>query len=203
MRLNGAAFYTDYTDMQLLVSDPSRVGPFITNAGKAAIQGFELEWAYAPGQGWQLEAGAGYTDPKYKELANGVNPAELNVDSDFVLISKWSANASVEKLFRLTGGSVVVPRVDYSWRSRSATNASGVPQPTQLPQGFLYQPSYGVLNAAVRWSSASDTLALTVGASNLTDEQYRIFGDYQPSFGFTMEAFNRGRQWYAKGAVKF
>jgi iron complex outermembrane receptor protein len=42
-----------------------------------------------------------------------------------------------------------------------------------------------------------------VGATNLTDEQYRTFGDYQPSFGFTMEAFDRGRQWYAKGTAQF
>jgi iron complex outermembrane receptor protein len=203
MRFNGAAFYTDYTDLQLLVSDPTRVGPFITNAGKAAIDGLELEWAFAPGAGWQLNAGAGYTHPKYKELANGVDPAQINLHSDFVLISKWNANASVEKLFRLAGGAVLAPRVDYSWRSRFATNSSGVPQPTLLPQGFLYQPSYGVLNAGLRWSSPSDQFSFMVGGTNLTDEHYRTFGDYQPSFGFTMEAFDRGRQWYAKAAAKF
>lgn len=190
MHLNGAVFYTDYTDLQLLVADATRIGPFITNAGSAEIRGFELEWAYAFGEGWRLDAGAGYTDPEYKELRNDVQG--LTVDSDFVLISEWNASASVERRIALASAGDITPRLDWSWRSKFQTNASGVPDPR------LVQPDYSVLNASVSWRSASEHLAVTAGVDNATDERYRTFGDFQPGFGFYMEAFDRGRQWYIK-----
>jgi iron complex outermembrane receptor protein len=203
MRLNGAVFYTDYKDLQLLVSDASRIGPYITNAGKAEIQGFELEWAFSPGAGWRLDASVGYTDPKYKEIDARVNPADLNTDSDFVLVSDWNTSVSVEKLFTLGASGTLRPRVDWSWRSKFATNANGVPQPSTLPRDFLYQPAYSVVNASVNWLSDDERYSVTLGVDNLADEEYRVFGDYQPGFGFAMEAFDRGRQWYVKAGVSF
>lgn len=195
MHLNGAVFYTDYTDLQLLVADASRIGPFSTNAGSAEIQGFELEWAYAFGDGWRVNAGAGYTDPQYKELRDDVQG--LTVDSDFALISDWNVNASVEKRIALSRGGDLTPRLDWSWRSEFSTNASGVPDP------HLVQPDYSVLNASVNWRNGSERLAVTAGVDNATDEQYRIFGDFQPGFGFYMEAFDRGRQWYVKVTAQY
>ena len=33
---------------------------------------------------------------------------------------------------------------------------------------------------------------------NIADKKFRTFGDYQPSFGFFMQAYDRGRQYYVK-----
>ena len=41
LRLNVAVFFADYTDLQLLVADPTRLGPFVSNAGDAEIFGVE------------------------------------------------------------------------------------------------------------------------------------------------------------------
>jgi iron complex outermembrane receptor protein len=38
---------------------------------------------------------------------------------------------------------------------------------------------------------------------NLTDKRYAIYGDDSPSFGYYMQAFDRGRQWYVMTGVKF
>ena len=62
LRLNGALFFTDYTDMQLLVADPTRVGPFVTNAGDSEIKGVELELQLVPSEGWLITASLGYLD---------------------------------------------------------------------------------------------------------------------------------------------
>lgn len=195
MRLNGAVYYTDYTDMQLLVADASRIGPFITNAGKAEIKGFELEWAWAFADGWRIDAGVGYTDPKFKELQGSVQG--LTLDSDFVLISDWNLSVALEKALILGNDSTLTPRVDWSWRSEFSTNANGVPDP------WLVQPDYSVVNASVTWRSAQERYTVTAGVDNLTDEEYRTFGDFQPGFGFYMESFDRGIEWYLKAAIKF
>ena len=47
LRANLSIFTTDYSDLQLLIAEPSRVGPYTANAGEATIEGFELELAYA------------------------------------------------------------------------------------------------------------------------------------------------------------
>nr|WP_047167088.1 TonB-dependent receptor [Sphingomonas sp. Y57] len=190
LRLNGAAFYTDYKDMQLLVADATRVGPFITNAGKARIQGFELETNFAPGDGWRLNAAVGLTDAKFKQLDAGVQG--LTLDSKFVYVSKWTVSASGEKEIGLGDKGSLTPHVDWSYRSGFFTNANGINNPE------LYQPGYSVFNGNVRWQSDSKTFSLTFGVDNIADKKFRTFGDYQPSFGFFMQAYDRGRQYYVK-----
>jgi iron complex outermembrane receptor protein len=193
LRLNGAAFYTDYKDMQLLVADATRVGPFITNAGKARIQGFELESNFAPGDGWRLNAAVGLTDAKFKQLDAGVQG--LNLNSKFVYVSKWTLSASGEKEFGLGDNGSVTPHIDWSYRSGFFTNANGINNPE------LYQPGYSVFNGNIRWQSDSKTFTLTAGVDNIGNKKFRTFGDYQPSFGFFMQAFDRGRQYYVKAGV--
>lgn len=195
LRLNGAAFYTDYKDMQLLVADATRVGPFITNAGKARIQGFELETNFAPGGGWRFNGAIGLTDAKFKALGAGVQG--LTLDSKFVLVSKWTASASAEKENELGGNGFITPHADWSYRSGFFTNANGINTPE------LYQPGYSVFNANLRWQDAEKHMSITVGVDNIGDKRFRTFGDYQPSFGFRMEAFDRGRQYYVKAGVSF
>jgi len=190
LRLNGSVFYTDYKDMQLLVADATRVGPFITNAGKARIQGFELETNFAPGNGWRLNAAVGMTDAKFKQLNAGVQG--LTLDSKFVFVSKWTVSASGEKEIGLGDKGSVTPHVDWSYRSGFFTNANGINNPE------LYQPGYSVFNGNVRWQDDSRTFSLTFGVDNIGDKKFRTFGDYQPSFGFFMQAYDRGRQYYVK-----
>ncbi|PNU04388.1 TonB-dependent receptor [Novosphingobium guangzhouense] len=195
LRFNGAAFYTDYNDMQLLVADASRVGPFITNAGKARIQGFELETNIAPGGGFRLNAAVGMTDAKFKRLEDGVQG--LTLDSKFVMVSKWTVSASAEKEFLMDAAGTLTPHLDWSYRSGFYTNANGINTPE------LYQPGYSVFNANLRWQDEGQHLSLTLGVDNIGNRKFRTFGDYQPSFGFYMQAFDRGRQYYAKLGYSF
>ncbi len=71
LRLNGAAFHTRYDDLQVLTANLTRVGPFIANAAAAEINGFELEAAAIPADGWQTQLGIGYLDPRYRKIGPG------------------------------------------------------------------------------------------------------------------------------------
>ncbi|PZU56559.1 MAG: TonB-dependent receptor [Sphingobium sp.] len=195
LRLNGSAFYTDYNNMQLLVADATRVGPFITNAGKARIQGFELETNFVPADGWRFNAAVGLTDAKFKELDDGVQG--LTLDSRFVFVSKWTVSASAEKEADLAGMGSLTPHVDWSYRSGFFTNANGINTPE------LYQPGYSIFNGNLRWQDTSKTYSLTVGVDNIGNKKFRTFGDYQPSFGFYMQSYDRGRQYYVKAGFSF
>ena len=195
LRLNFAAFTSDYTDLQLLIAEPSRVGPYITNAGEATIEGFELEVSYVSANSVFIDLAAGYTDAGYDQLTDAALAGGLTVDSPFGFISDWNAHLSVTKTYDLAGGSTLAPRIDWAWRSGLYTNASGLPLPPAWSDNPLYQGDYTVVNLSARWESADGRFNVTAAVDNVADEKYAIFGDYQPNFGSDAEAYDRGRQW--------
>lgn len=217
LRLNIAGFFTDYEDLQLLVADPSRVGPFVSNAGDAEIWGMEVEWFANPAEGWFITGSVGLTDADRTRLSGGVQG--LTLDSRFENISKWTANAQIYKEFPLGEWGYLTPRVEWSYRSEHGTNSSNVPwdgSPTltsgplaNMPLSFgvpnpaLIQDDLHLVNISLRWDVRNTNLALTAGADNLANKEYRIFGGYQDAFGFTQETFHRGREWYLHGIFEF
>ena len=193
LRVNLAVYSADYSDLQILISEPSRVGPYTTNAGDATIDGFELEINYLSQNGVLIDLAVGYTDAGYDSL----NPdlfSGLRVSDPFVFISEWNTNLSVTKTFDTQVGEIT-PRLDWSWRSEFYTNAGGLPFAPAWADP-LVQPDYSVVNVSARWESATSGLSVTVGVDNVADEEFSIFGDYQSTFGSTAQAFDRGRQYY-------
>ena len=202
LRVNSSLFYTDYTDLQLLIADSRRVGPFTTNAGEATIKGLEMELSYVTPDLLFVDLAVGYTDAGYDSLNPGAVAAGLTIDSPFVFISEWNTHLSLNKQFELSGGSTLTPRIDWAWRSGFYTNASGLPFSPAWADP-LYQPAYDVVNVSARWESGDGRYTVTAGIDNAGDEKYSIFGDYQVNFGSDGEAFDRGRQWYLMLGYQF
>jgi iron complex outermembrane receptor protein len=75
LRINAAAFYSDYKNQQIGQNNAQFIYVF-QNAAKATIKGIELEVTAAPTHGLILTANYGYTDYKYKHyLVSGVDLA--------------------------------------------------------------------------------------------------------------------------------
>jgi iron complex outermembrane receptor protein len=70
LRFNGAAFHTDYEDLQVQVFNS--VAPVTQNIGEASIDGIELELQAAPGAGWLIEASFAWLDASYDEIDTGI-----------------------------------------------------------------------------------------------------------------------------------
>ncbi|WP_161554287.1 TonB-dependent receptor domain-containing protein [Stenotrophobium rhamnosiphilum] len=70
VQANFAAFYMDYTDMQLSSTGISVVGipvPYVSNVGKSVIQGVEAEFIVMPLPDWRVMFNGGYTHADIKE----------------------------------------------------------------------------------------------------------------------------------------
>ena len=184
LRLNGAAFYSDYEDMQIQTFDG--VAPVTQNAGESTIIGAELELLYQTNTGWVAEASIGYTDAGYDSLLPTV--AGVTEDADFERISKWTLSAGVSKEVNLGELGTLVPRVDWSFRSSFFNDTFNTPE--------IAQGSYNVVNANIRWQSPSDTIAVIVGATNLTDEDYLNTGILGDLFGQYEVVNAREREYY-------
>lgn len=213
LRVNGAVFHTDYEDQQLGVADPSRVGPFTTNAGDAEIRGVELEVSIVPADGWFISASMGYLDPERIKVEGNV--VGLTESSRFENISDWNANVQVIKEIDLAEMGTLSPRIEWSYRSEYGTNTNNVPYdgPSPIiaqagldigiPSPAQFQESYDVVNASLKWEAADSGLSVTFMVENIGDEEYKEFGNQQDAFGFTTEIFNRGRQYYMTATYEF
>ncbi len=188
--LNGAIFNTDYDDLQVQVFEG--VAPVTTNAGEASLSGFELEAQIIPGGGWFINAGVGFIDAEYDQVdADALFP----VTNEFERVPEWTLNAALSREFNLQNGSVILPRIDWSYRSETFNDTFNTPQ--------IAQDSYSLVNASVAWISTSENQRFTVGVTNLTDEDYLVTGVAGDAFQSFEGLFARSREWYASYSYEF
>jgi iron complex outermembrane receptor protein len=72
MQLNGAAFYYDYEDKQVIDTVDTLFGPLgkLTNVPESEIMGLELEWQWRPLLGLDLSLSATYLDSEVKDYVD-------------------------------------------------------------------------------------------------------------------------------------
>ena len=191
LRINGAVFSTDYTDIQVQVF--TSVAPVTRNAGTASIRGFELEGQYIPKGGWLIDFGIGYLDAGFDEIDQATT--FLTTNSEFERVPEWSFNAAVSREFAMTSGAVVIPRVDGSYRSETFNDSFNTPQ--------IAQDAYSIVNASLTWESANSVQSLSLGVTNLTDEDYLVTGVIGDAFQSFEGVFARPREWYLSYSYNF
>lgn len=123
LRINFAAFYSTYKDLQVpqFASGSGGASTLLVNAGKAEFKGVELEVTALPVDGLTLTGSLGYTDPKYKQFLF-LNP-QTNVVSDiagsarFSNLAKFNSYVSAEYAFPSMGIGQLSIRGSYAYRS--------------------------------------------------------------------------------------
>ena len=160
LRLTGAVFFTDYTDLQITVQ--RAIAPVKENGGDAEIKGFELEATYVPTPNWHLSAGVGYLDAEYTDVDEN---ASISEDNELASVPEWQFNASVAYTLPIESlaGSVTT-RLDWSYSSEYellAENSFG-----------SRQDSYELLNFSLAYVHDSEKWELALQGRNITDEYY-------------------------------
>ena len=175
-RLNMAAFAMDYDNIQ--VSIFTNVAPVIKNGGEGEVNGFELEAFLPLPDSLFVEASFSYLDAKYTNIDPGAT--EINLNSEFAMTPETQASLSISKVFGVSGGSEIIPRIEWHYtgdRYNDATNTED-----------LMQPSFTLVNAMVAWNSADGKYGVTLGVENLTDQDY-LLGGYSNLIGGQMNVF--------------
>ncbi|MDN3640109.1 TonB-dependent receptor [Simiduia curdlanivorans] len=168
LRLNAAAFYADYNDMQVTVQEFNTTGGFssaVLNAGKAKIQGFELEGSFAMTQNLRANLTLGIIDTEFVEfITAGVDVAD---DVDMQNTPDTTAMFQLNYDYPLASGArfVINPTLAY----RSDTQIFETPS-------VIDQEAYTLLDISATFYSADDKWQVGLVGKNLTDEEYRIAG---------------------------
>jgi iron complex outermembrane recepter protein len=181
LNLSADVFHSDYTDVQVPGSfgfDSNGDGindTFVgvtTNAGKARINGAELE-ANAhfadgfAGEGSRIGIGGsvGYIDAKYKVF---IGPTGANVAAQRVFQNtpSWTASGFLSIAVPIAGGMAdLTPSLSYRSTTAQFETAS-----------LLDQPGYTLFDASLNWKSAGGRWSLGVHGKNLTDRRYITSG---------------------------
>jgi len=203
MRLNLAAFTSDYTDMQLTYRGPAPngVAPFITNAGETSIDGAEAEFTWEPTDDFHLETSVGYLDATIDSLSNiplAVLPPGL-VEGNFLPFApEWQVHLGMS--YRFHAGSIEIePRVDASFQPTTFFDATNTPEIAQLDD-------VTTVNAALKFSKGADSpWVVTLGVNNATDEVYPVAGNSSltTGSGYAEIAYARPLEWFASLQYEF
>ncbi len=172
-QLNTAIFHSKYKDVQLSIFTgvdtngddvvDSFFGDF-TNAGRGTIEGLEIEYQWSIGDNFGLSGNISYLDASYQEyITNGVNVADDILFTDvpelaYSIQANWHKNLSTSEIHAHLG---------YAWRDDV--------QPVTNQSDLLFQESYGVWNAKVKWAF-DNGFSVALEGKNLADEEYRTTG---------------------------
>lgn len=169
-----AAFYYDYSDIQLRTSYfPPTGGAFvrITNAASAELFGGELALEADLNPHFSVTIGATY-------LSNSVDgyipPGEdEEVDVEMPLAPKWDTAIGLNYVNDDISGKITA-RVEYSYRSEVLF------RPTKTPE-FEGEDSVGLVNASIQYD-INDMWYVALIGRNLTDKTYLSNRWYYPGF---------------------
>jgi iron complex outermembrane receptor protein len=191
LRLSGAAFHTQYEDLQVLIIEQTGFAPLVRNAARAAIKGFELEAEARIARGSRLRFGLAHLDAKYREI--DARAAEIAANNHLVRAPRWSMNATASQDIVLSDVGVVAPSATWSYHSQIWLDALNSPE--------LRQPGYHVIDAAIALRPDRWKAELALGVHNLTNSVHMVSGNVNRSLGAATASFARPRQWYLRARL--
>ena len=197
MRLNVAAFYTDYTDLQilqLLVPDnapPQNPGSLITqNAADAEIQGVEVEFSLVPAENWLIQGSYTYLDTEFADFfipsgfrAPGGAPPTDRTGNDLRNAPQNAYNILVRYDHTFDNGMGLRLQADYRHKDEV------VQDPDVLEVAKV--PEYDVLDLRASLNFGGGHWTVTGWVKNATDEEYFIHNFPLQASGWATPALPR------------
>ncbi|SFR89991.1 TonB-dependent receptor [Sphingomonas jatrophae] len=208
LRLNLAAFQTDYDDLQITQPGFSTTAGFVSNtmnAGKATYKGFEAELTAAPVRGLTLMADASYVDPKYRQFL--YLGQDLKDSAKFGYVAKWSFHTGLQYEAPETGFGRPTFNMDYSYKSgRVFESVSSDPVGLPNARDDLASDKRNDLSARAALSDiplGNSRLTLAVFGDNLLNSRYRVSTIDFGALGFGTAIYVRPRVIGVEGRVEF
>jgi iron complex outermembrane receptor protein len=177
VRLNTSAFYYDFKDLQLVTQVAG--GQTTRNAASAKIFGGEIELNVVATERLSFGGGVALLHTRYEDFLNGPvetpNPPTVGGNTastgnfsgnQLVRAPKFTFNGSVRYAVPTSVGDVAATAA-YYYNNGFFWDA----------QNRLAQPSFGIVNATLGWTSRNERYKITLWGDNLTDEKYTIFGN--------------------------
>lgn len=175
MRLNIAAFISDYEDMQLDLSpDPSRIQVVNTyNAGTAEITGIELDYLLQVNEQLSLRLDYAFLDWTIDEVLHPVIGADVTAEFSLPYAPKHAYTVGLDYHVPMSDGMALDFTLDYAWQDKSYMSSGTTSSPAM--RALWQRDDFGLLNSrltATLNNVAGGELRVALWAKNLLDEDY-------------------------------
>lgn len=180
VRLNLAAFYGRYNDLQVSVFDGG-IGFVVGNAASSTSKGVEgeLTWQIAPG--WRANGGFSYVDFRYRDFPDANCSTTERLTTGQVLCD-WSGRRTpfVPKLettlaldhTATIGSWTLAESLGWGYKGRHATASDNEPQ--------TEQKGYSLVDARIEAAREASRWSFAAYGRNLGDTQYNVFTSVIP-----------------------
>lgn len=180
LRLNLAAYYGRYDDLQVSVFDGG-IGFVVGNAASSESKGIEgeLQWQIAPD--WQLRTQWSYTDFRYRHFpdANCSTTERLNTGNVLCdwsgrrtpFVPEWEAGIALQHQQRLGG---------WQLAHDLYANYKGMHDTASDSEIQTRQPSYTLLGYRLELQPDDAAWSLAFSGRNLGNEKYNVFTSVIP-----------------------
>jgi len=184
-RLNAAAFYTDYQDVQQNITRLA-TGIVVLNVPGAEITGFDVDLTAILTPNLLVTAGFGYADSELTDpliIDDPQNPGVPIVDSSAFVGQRLAqapdvtANASAVYSHRMNNDRTLLFRLDWSHTGEILHELVEKGSPLEP---LVTEDSYDIFNARVSYSSADGDWDLSVWGKNIFDERYKVYRRVNP-----------------------
>lgn len=171
-QINGAAFYYDYRDKQLLA--PFDFGSFgfldkLTNVPKSRVTGVEFQTVLSPIQGFRVSLNGTYIDTKVTSTFIASSPFGGSLDlkgQPFPYTAKYQGTGDVSYKFPI--GARLSASLGSSLTFRSKSNA-------RFGGGKLYELNdYALIDLRAGLETSDGKYALEIWGRNITNYYYRV-----------------------------
>lgn len=175
LNIAAAAFYADYTDVQIPGSVACEVGGLptfcgvVSNAGKATFKGLELEANARFDGGFGLSGSLGYIDAQYEEYITNIGNTPTDV-ADFRVVQntpEFTGSVTASYDADLGNGDLYLGAT-LSYRSKTAQ--------FEIPNPYIDQDGYPLLDASAKWTAPGGRWSFGVYGKNLLDKEYKTSG---------------------------
>ena len=167
VQANLSFFYYDYTDLQ--VSKLENNTGVITNAADATIYGSEIELAFSPVSGLDINVGLSFLNAEFDVFLteDPSNPGLGTIDLDGRRLPrspKFTANVGGQYTHAIGNSGDVTYRLDYQHQSKSFF--------TTFNRDLSAQQAFDLLNARVTFEPTGRNWRLSGFVKNAFDEEY-------------------------------
>jgi iron complex outermembrane receptor protein len=189
LRLNAAAFFTDYEGIQL--NSQIGISPTLVNAGDAEIKGVEIEAQAVITDSFSFNAAIGTADAKYTRIAPNTTDNGAIITTDFKLpkTPEYKIYFGPQYETRLASGAGGRFNLDWTHTAELFNDLGN--------NSFLKREATDIVNASFTYIAPDEKWELSVGGTNLTDERYVVTGQNQGGAIIIQQTYNRPREWFA------
>lgn len=199
LRLNVAAFHTDYDGYQANVPDLVN-GTIVTrliNAGKVQTKGLEADLTARVTPQFTVSGGLAHTLARVKSFLcppGAASSCDIN-GKPLPFAPEWKANLRAKYTMPIGARMAMDFGADANWQSRTNFDLS------QQPDSF--QPSYAIVNATVGLADSKAGWRAAIVVKNLADKSYASFVQNSGGSGYINRYVPRDDERYTGVTLRY